>query len=510
VLAIFLIYASTLSGYWNCFYFVPDSAGWLADPEVHTSIRPGFMRWFYELFLSKEQIAFNFYEDKTLQYNTYICDNGHSFQNVVQIQMIIYFVSLFYLTLALVRFLGWKHSILFSLIVTAGYQGSGPYTNNIFDTLSYILIGVILGHDLYTIYRKPPSTNFSSTLLKFSMWLLLIIIFLFPLGYFSFLPPEINAVQSEALVFALINAMIATAFLLPGRQLHVIPIVYLGSFIAGIALITRLATIGTVLLFLCYFLILIWKKAKKVRYVLLTLLLAFLPTLLINESSYKPEESMSFWGPTSYALYVTDIDQVTTTLSDEQQLFATKAIELAKVEFEKAGVDPKSIQPMWLSLGVYFYYGAVPAYRELSPQFSKNYEMNEFFKDFTLKIFASAPDDFASKFIQNLQISVGLYKPSIFPPLSESTSKIFYGPLMLFAFGVLCWFALTRIRKNESIVFLIASSVFFLGAIVASIFDGPSIRNIGINDIYLIPLIILIYSRVVCRATVNSAPNHED
>ena len=510
VLTIFLIYANTLSDYWNCLYFVPDSAGWLADPEVHTSIRPGFMRWFYELFLSKEQIAFNFYEDSTLLYNTLICDKEHLFQNVVQIQMLIYFLSLFYLTVALVRFLNWKHAILFALVVTAGYQGSGPYTNNISDTLSYILIGLILGHDLYTTYRKPLSLNFSRNLLKYSLSIVLITSFIFPLGYFSYLPAEINAVQSEALVFAFINAMIATAFLLPGREFHVIPIVNLGALFAGIALITRLATIGTVILFLSYFLILIWKKTKKVQFVLLTLILAFLPTLLINESNYKPEESMSFWGPTSYALYVTDIDQVETILNEDEQLFSTKAIELAKVEFEKAEVDPESIQPIWLSLGVYFYYGAVPAYRELLPQFSQDYEMNEFFKDFTMKVFASAPSDFATKYIQNLQISIGFYKPSILPPLSQSTSKIFYGPFTLLFFCMLIWFALTRIRKDESIVFLIASSVFFLGAIVASIFDGPSIRNIGINDIYLIPLILLSYSKAVHQFTANSGSNRVD
>jgi hypothetical protein len=509
-LTIVVIYLTTLSGYWNCFTFVPDSAGWLADPAFHTTIRPGVMRWFYELFLTKEEIAFNFYEDPALVYNTLICNEDHPFQDVVQAQIALYFLSLLFLTIALVKFLRWKHAILFALVVTSGYQGTGAYTNNAFDSISHVLIGVIVGNDLFNLYQNIAAKKFSNTLKNYSAFIALFITFIIPLGYFSFLAPEINSVQSEAIVYSLINAMIATAFLLPGRTLHLLPIAFLGLIFAGIALVSRLATLGTVVLFLIYFLIVIWKKTNSVKLLSLGLIFAFLPTILINQSSYKPEASMSFWGPVAYSLYVIDIDGADVALTEDERMFSEKAIELVDSHFSKALIEPKSIQPVWLSLGAYLYYGAIPAYQELETQFSQDYEMNDFFKNFIIKVFLSSPLDFTSKWIQNLQISLGFYNSSLYPPLSDSTSKVLYGPFVLLFLLFLIWNTSKIAPKSKFAIFVIASTVFFLGVLIASIFDGPSIRNVGINDIYLVPLILFGYSTALNTIVSKSGTSRLD
>jgi hypothetical protein len=508
--AIVVIYLTTLSGYWKCFYFVPDSALWLADPVVHTTVRPGVMRWFYELFLSKEEIAFNFYEDPDLVYNTFICNKNHPFQDVVQFQVTMYFISLLFLTLALVKFLKWKHAILFTLIVTSGYQGSGEYNNNLFDSISHMFIGVIVAHDLFKVYQKVPSENFLVTLRNSALFITLFFSFMIPLGYFSFLPPEINSVQSEAIVFSLINFMIAVAIVLSGRLSRSTLLVFFGILLAGIALVSRLATMGTVILFLIYFLIFIWKKTKSVKYVSIGLVLALLPTFLINQSSYKPESSMSFWGPVAYSLYVIDNDDVEVTLTKDEELFSDRAIELVESHFEKASIEPKAIQPVWLSMGNYLYYGAAPAFNSLKAEFSQDYEMNEFFKNFAIKVFVGSSHDFISKYIQNAQVALGFYNPSLFPPVSDSTSKVFYGPFMLLLFMLLAWSTHKKGRTSQFLVLAMTSSIFFLGAVVASIFDGPSIRNVGINDIYLLPLILFGYGIAMGGTTSNSDASRED
>lgn len=482
--------------FWNCFYFVPDSPGWLANPHTSQTVRPGLIRWFYERFITTEQISFTFYSDPSTKYNQAICNPLHNFLVPIRVQVCFYLISLLLLILSFRKIISYRHLILLTLLIVSGYSGAGEFVNRDFYDVAYALIGIILGIDVGLGYQSRRERNQQGKK-KTILALFCFYTFFIPATYFNFVIPEINAVQSEAIAYGLLNLSLScfiTAWFMRKEEFNSrIYLMPLGLFFAGLLATARLSTIGAVICMLLMCIVVFIEHKVKILVVLMSALAFLLPILLIQNSSYKPEGSMSFWGPVAYALYSIDVANVDVKFSTEEHLFVKKAIDLANVAFTNSETIKKTSRPMWPNTGVYLYYGAIPAAQELDIGGGDPKKLNDFFERVFRKTFTQSPLKFLGFYFENAKIALGLYRPNLIPPVSEFNSRIFYGP-----FSFICILVATiliaRVKGKRFLVpSLLMTSIYASGMLAAVFFDGPSRRNLASNDLYFLPIVILLW-----------------
>jgi len=220
----------------------------------------------------------------------------------------------------------------------------------------------------------------------------------------------------------------------------------------------------------------------------------------LQNSSFRPQEPMTFWGTASIALTFMEDNPDLTSYNKNDAVVIANALD--RISDIKRANDEAGLPNNSQNLN-HLYQGLLPAFDELLEE--QNLSRNDVFRSITFQSFKSQYKDWLTFSLKNIFHVFGFGLPisfifGIVPAVQMPYSTIFFSPVLSLLFFAICIAFISRtIKREQPGVLLFFPAVFLLEVFASSTFGVPLSRYIRLTESFVLIFMIYAFSSLGSR-----------